>query len=164
MNPWDRQDGETETAWRAFVQYRDNPAAVLPRDPDGLKMAKQHAWVSRKRAYDQHWDEFRQEDLKARIERANEAFAAEALDTCHLMLQAAKQELAAIRKRQDNSPDGSAKLMSEKDAMAMAEKAIKTILLLQGKPTERSEVQTQVKDMSLEDLDRYIAQLDRATK
>jgi len=164
MFAWDRQDGETETAWKAFVEYRDAPARRLPRDPDSLKMARQHAWVSRCRAYDQHWDEFRQEDLKARIERANEAFAAEALDTCYLMLSAAKQELSAIRKRQDNSPDGSAKLMSEKDAMAMAERAIKTILLLQGKPTERSEVTTDIRDMSLEDLEAKIAQLERLGK
>jgi hypothetical protein len=127
-------------------------------------MAKSHAWVSRCRAYDKYWDEFRQEDLKARIERANEAFATEALETYFTMLQVAKQELEAVRRRQAMSPDASAKFMPEKDAALLAEKAVKGILLLQGKPTERSEVQTQIKDMSLSELDEHIAKLERLGK
>ncbi len=161
MDLWDRQDTETETAWRAFVAYRDTQGRHLPRDPDGLKMAKAHAWVSRCRAYDAYWDEYRQEDLKARIQRSNAAFVDEALDTCYTMLAIAKQELEALRKRQAMSPDGTAKLMPEKESAAMLERAIKTILLLQGKPTERSENVTQVKDMSLDEIEALLAKLDR---
>ena len=164
MNPWDRQDGETETAWRAFVVYRDAPARSLPRDPDGLKMAKSHAWVSRCRAWDAYWDEYRQEARKAAISEAETEMADLMLQASHALVKAGLHELEAIRRRQAMSPDGSAELMTAKDAQACVEKGAKLYLLLQGKPTERSEVQTQVKDLSLEELDAHIAKLERLGK
>lgn len=164
MAVWDRQDGETETAWKAFVEYRDASARSLPRDPDSLKMAKSHAWVSRCRAWDAYWDEYRQEARKAAITQAEGEMADLMIQASHAMVKAGLQELEAIRKRQAMSPDGSAELMSAKDAQSCIEKGAKLYLLLQGKPTERSEVQTQIKDMSLEDLDAHIAKLERLGK
>ena len=127
-------------------------------------MATSYAWVSRCRAYDEYWDKYAEEDRKARIERANAKFVDEALAGCYVMLQAGLQEIEALRKRQAMSPDKTAKLMSEKDSVLFVEKAIKNILLLQGKPTERSEVNTSVKDLSLEELDAHIAKLERLGK
>lgn len=86
------------------------------------------------------------------------------LQASHALVQAGLHELEAIRRRQAMSPDGSAELMSAKDAQACVEKGAKLYLLLQGKPTERSEVSTQVKDLSLEDIDAYLAKLNSLGK
>lgn len=86
------------------------------------------------------------------------------LQSSHALVKAGLHELSAIQRRQAMSPDGSAELMTAKDAQACIEKGAKLYLLLQGKPTERSEVQTQIKDMSLEDLDAHIAKLERLGK
>lgn len=127
-------------------------------------MAKQYAWVSRCRAYDAYWDDYRQEARKDAIQAAEAEMASLMLRASHALVKAGLRELEAIQRRQDMSPDGSAELMSAKDASAAVEKGSKLWLLLQGKPTERSENVTQVKDLSLDEIDAAIAKLERLGK
>lgn len=73
--PWDRQEGETSPAWRAFVTYRDlgydrslrGAAEELQKAQSLLaRWSSRHQWVVRAQAYDTHLDQVHQKRLRAR--------------------------------------------------------------------------------------------------
>ncbi len=82
--PWERQDGETEKQFEAFVLYRDmgadrgirKVAQKLDKQPSYIsKIASRKFWVDRVTKYDRYLDEKRREEREAEIEKMNERHA-----------------------------------------------------------------------------------------
>lgn len=152
MDPWDRQERETDSQYAQFLAYRDQTARSLPRDPDGLKLAKANKWVTRARAWDDHWSEVRSDARLAAITEVETALAQEATELALMSIQAAAYEVRALLRRQSQPGDGSAASMQLKEAIALMKTGMDLYLKVQGKPTEHITHDVNVKDMALDEL------------
>lgn len=81
IQPWERQDGETDRQFEAFSIYRDmgadrgirKVAQKLDKQPSYIsKIASRWFWVDRVTKYDRYLDEKRRVEREAEIEKMNE--------------------------------------------------------------------------------------------
>lgn len=131
--PWDRQPGETDPAWAAFVVYRD-----LGLERSGAKVGKElgkshqlierwsakNAWVTRVQAWDREQDRLWQRDLAA--VRRNAAKR-------NLEISTAMKDLAAAG---INALAESPGQLEARDVSRLVEVAAKVEALSTGGPTE----------------------------
>lgn len=128
-------------------------------------MAVSHAWVSRRRAWVAHWDEYTQEERKASIRVAEQRAADTVAETAYLGMQVALNEIRGLLRRQEAfAGDGTAKFMEVREALAVFKTCHDIWRNIHGQSTENVTVTTEIKDMSLEDLDAHIAKLERLGK
>ena len=106
-HPWDRQDGETDSAWTAFSCYRDLGAArSLDAAADAYYAAKgklrkssavpghiakwcrSNDWVERCREWDRHRDQILQKEFEGESARRGREMAKDAMEVQGICLKA----------------------------------------------------------------------------
>ena len=146
---WDRKPEEKDSAWAAFSSYRDAglhrtfQSSGLPL-ADTLKLAKEHAWVSRVRAWDAHVEQACQEARQAALVATAARLAQDQAEAAAMAISVAANSLRAELAAQREG-DGTAKTVDLRTAVRLLDTGIKLNLLLQGKPTDTLKI-------SLEDL------------
>lgn len=141
---WERQEGETEKAFRAFVAYRDSEKrsqrdAAKAAGHNGTSVvcrwAKQWAWVDRVLAYDEH---LARVGLASAEDQARKA-ARLRLEVTTLQLEVAKAYMAQLFE----DPAAIAK-QELADVVRLCDSGVKLSQLVCGQATERSEVAASV--------------------
>lgn len=114
--PWEQQEGETSTAYAAFVIYRDMPVmersiarAAKLRDAAGRvskgsdvarqleEWSSRHRWVDRSAAWDQEQDRVRREEQLNEIRAMSVRHAQQAEATLRAALEPAQAFLRRLR-------------------------------------------------------------------
>ncbi len=82
--PWDRQHGESDEAWQAFVEYRDmgltrsakRVAELLGKSESHLhSYSSKFSWRERVNAFEQHLDHHRQDEHEKVVRKMSEDHA-----------------------------------------------------------------------------------------
>jgi hypothetical protein len=120
VEPWERQEGESEVAFLGFVGYRDQPAprslARLARDMSKSRQlvetwSSKNNWVRRASAYDRQLDDLRRqarrETIEA-IERRQAEHLALAAETLALPVQQCLDRIQCARADGDDPFDDTA--------------------------------------------------------
>ena len=149
-------------SWRTVI----TPRVPSPVTPMASRRPESHAWVSRCRAWDAYWDEYTQEERKASIRVAEQRAADTVAETAYLGMQVALNEIRGLLRRQEAfvEGDGTAKFMKVREALAVFKTCHDIWRNIHGQSTENVTVTTEIKDMSLEDLDAHIAKLEKLGK
>jgi hypothetical protein len=141
VNTWDRQINEHDSAWTAFYRYRDLPlprppvrdfAAAIGQAPGRVAgWSMTYTWPSRLLAWDQHLDGRRQ----AVVETAVEEMARRHIGLAHAF------QAIAVRAAEKIAEDLQNDLarMTPRDAIRIADVAVKMERLSRGEATERVE-------------------------
>lgn len=114
VEEWERQAGESEEAWQAFVLYRDQAPPRSLREvckEVGKEKAligrwsSENRWVARVAAWDREQDRVKREaDLQARAEMGLR-HATEAMEAQEVLLMPARALMERWRKRKEKDPD-----------------------------------------------------------
>lgn len=143
MELWDRQPDENDKAWRAFVAYRDAGLHRRYQDSqlpfaDTAKLAAAHGWAERVRAFDTWAEKIRQDERERTIRAVEAKITQEATETACMAIQVAANSLRAALLRQAESP--TAEVIDPKLAIKLLSDGVKTLNLVQGKPTDNLQI------------------------
>jgi len=108
--PWDRREGEVESAWRAFVVYRDlGPKRSILKAAEALGRtgsrslfegwSSKHEWVRRAVAFDQHEEATAAADARATTKAARLAVLDSQAVAARTLLAKGLQALQAVDPR-----------------------------------------------------------------
>lgn len=156
---WDRQDGETDEAFRAFVYYRDMP---MPRRVDAwgqygvaqvFRWHKEWAWNIRARAYDNHLSSFAVRCKEAEIAKSSKTIAEEHMAILADLRNVLQQEVAKLVEQSTSSAGGP--VMRTGDMVRMLDSVVKLDRLVRGESTEKIET-VDLSHMSDEELETYV--------
>lgn len=156
---WERQEGEGDDAFRAFVYFRDMP---LPRKVDALgpnsvsqmfRWHKEWAWPIRARAYDNHLSAFAVKCKEAEIAKSSKTIAAEHMSILSDMRTVLQQECAKLLEQSTSSAGQT--IMKHSDMSKMLDTVFKLDRLVRGESTEKIET-VDMSDMTDEELAQFI--------
>lgn len=169
-HPWDRQPGESDQAWAAFVAYRDLGAdrsirAAVEKlekpktyNSTAQQFSQKNGWRIRVEAYDREQDRLRREHSaqleREKAERVNEEMTKTAESLWKLAARGAilwhnyledhqKRERKRVQKaieQNKEAPPLSKPTITPKDLQALADTGVKLHRTLDGEPGSISEI------------------------
>ena len=160
--PWDRQDGETDAGFRAFVVYRDMGAERSLRKAAELhgcsqqalgRFSKRWAWVERSGQWDRKVDQHRTRAVLSEVERMHHRHTRLAMrlqDVAGMELERLERRLR--KKLKKSAQDDSGDVTSANDISKTTVRAVNVERLARGEATERVETKIDLSALSVEEL------------
>lgn len=153
--PWERQEGESEEAFRGFTAYRDQPVPRSLARVSGARMNVQVEWCAiwkwreRAAAWDAHLDRIRLAEKEELVRQNGKELAAE-----HMRLLKNVRDVAQIEAEKFANVALSSDLPSIKIAelAKLTEIVVKLDRLVRGESTENTSNETKV-DLSSASID-----------
>lgn len=155
---WERQEGEPDEAFRAFVYHRDMP---LPRKVDAygqtpvaqmFRWHKQWAWSIRTRAYDNHLSAFAVECKKAEIAKSSKVIAEEHMAILSDMRVFLQLEVGKLL--ESASALGGGAMVKPSELGKLLDITVKLDRLVRGESTEKVET-VDLSHMTDEELETF---------
>lgn len=171
IQPWARQDQESDLSWKGFTFYRD---ATRPRSlaeasrylripqHELITLANDNEWKARVLAYDRFVDDHL---VAERLEMISQDDAARTSDQLRLMANAREVCAREIMKLLLASKENEGPMMRVADVIKMTDMAVKLERLLRGQATEILQAGVtppNLDNLSLEELQAMRASLDKA--
>lgn len=162
MNVWDRQDGEPDDAWTAFVEFRDSkpPRRVMRVGGVGLgkatvsKWARDHQWFDRAAAWDRHLDQIRQRELEGLQQQNAQEVSAEHKRILQNARELADREIEKYLAASKTSDMPG--MIKASELIKLMEQVVKLDRLTRGDTTENHGVEVDLSNLTPEELRQFL--------
>ncbi len=152
MEVWEKQQGEPDSAFQAFAEYRDQRAPRRLRQPMAQMSAwyREYSWPERVALWDMHLDDIRRAEKEALVKQDARAVAIEHMSMGKDLRDLFMLECGKFLKACQESEMPMVTKVS--DITKLADMAVKIDRLIRDQATERVENTSDLSTLSLEDL------------